>query len=99
MRATFRFHLTAALIALGAVSGCATPPRIDTPALAAATGPKPVILPLDEVIASAQTTGAALAAQGDLGARAARLRARAAGMRGAVLDPETSARLTDAAGG
>ncbi|MDP2737880.1 MAG: hypothetical protein Q8O82_04010 [Pseudorhodobacter sp.] len=77
-----------------ALSGCATVP--DLGPLPAAVGPSPQILPLDQLIAAAQG-GRLTAAMGDaLVARANRLRARAAAMRGPVQDPATRARLAAA---
>lgn len=77
-----------------ALSGCATVP--DLGPLPTAVGPTPQILPLDQLIAAAQG-GRLTVAMGDaLVARANRLRARAAAMRGPVQDPATRARLAAA---
>lgn len=87
-----RLSLTSVLCL--ALAGCATAP--DLGPLTAAVGPTPQILPLDQLIASAQG-GRLTAAMGDaLVARANRLRARAAAMRGPVQDPATRARLAAA---
>lgn len=87
-----RFFLTSVLCL--ALSGCATVP--DLGPLPAAAGPTPQIMPLDQLIAAAQG-GRLTAAMGDaLVARANRLRARAAAMRGPVHDPATRARLAAA---
>lgn len=87
-----RFFLTSVLCL--ALTGCATGP--DFGPLTGTVGPTPQIMPLDQLIASAQG-GRLTVAMGDaLVARANRLRARAAAMRGPVQDPATRARLAAA---
>lgn len=82
---------TACLSAFLLVSACAQFPEIDAiPATTAAVAP--ALVPLDSLLAS---TVAATPAP-DLGPRAARLKARAALMRGPVMDPATRARLASA---
>lgn len=69
----------------------------DMPQLAApepAPGAAPAILPLEPLLAQIPAAGTIVAVDPTgLSARAARLRARAATMRGPVADPETRARL------
>jgi len=77
-----------------ALAACATVPEFGS--LTGTVGPTPQIEPLDQLITAAQ--GGRLTA--DLGAalvaRANRLRARAAAMRGPMHDPATRARLAAA---
>ena len=68
--------------ALAALSGCAQFPAVDAFAASRAVGPPPVLLPLDQVLAADAAPTQAEAAGDALAARAARLRARAAAMRG-----------------
>jgi hypothetical protein len=87
----------ASLVTVLALAACT-----DFPALDAAVsrrpdpGPAPDLLPIDTLLSA--TAGARLDASDGaaLAARAERLRARAALMRGPVLDPETRARLAAA---
>lgn len=69
----------------------------DMPQLAAPVpppGPAPAILPLEPLVAQIPAPGSIVAVDPTgLSARAARLRARAAAMRGPVADPATRARL------
>jgi hypothetical protein len=69
--------LSALLLCLGAAACGDLPGPADAPDV---TGPPPVILPLDDVIAEADAGAATPAAGDDLTARAAALRVRAAGM-------------------
>lgn len=87
----------ASLAAVLSLAGCTTFPALDAAVSQRPDpGPAPELLPIDSLLAA--TGGARLdAADGAaLAARAARLRARAALMRGPVLDPETRARLAAA---
>ncbi|MBK8440201.1 MAG: hypothetical protein IPL38_12195 [Rhodobacter sp.] len=91
-------RLLSALVAVSVSlsSGCAPFPVVGAfPAATAATTP-PTLLPLDELLAQAAAPGTAAARGEALAARAARLRARASLMRGAVHDPATRARLAEA---
>lgn len=70
----------AALIAGLALAACSPPP--DLPGRAApVTGPAPVLVPLDGILAQADAPGPDAAATAEVDARAAALRARAAGLR------------------
>jgi hypothetical protein len=69
--------LSPLLLCLGAAACGDLPGLADAPGV---TGPPPVILPLDQVIAGADAGAATPAAGDDLTARAAALRARAAAM-------------------
>jgi hypothetical protein len=81
------------MLALSAgLAACATIPEIG-PFPAATSGPPPALLPLDDLLAQAAVPGRAEPVSGALAARAARLRARAALMRGPVHDPATRDRL------
>jgi len=82
-----------ALVCILIVAGC-TPLPQGGDGRAEASG-APQLLPLDQLLAmAAETSGGASAVQADaLAARAARLRARAALMRGPVMQPDTRARL------
>ena len=66
------------LLPAALAAGCADPPNL--PAPPPVSGPPPVILPLDQVLAEAEAIGAAPPPDAALAARAARLRARAAGI-------------------
>ncbi len=80
----------AGLLAILALAGCATFPELDaaiTPEARAA--PYPAIAPLADITAqTAPPRGAAESTQ-SLAGRAARLRERAAGLDGPVVDPAT----------
>ncbi|MBP9184636.1 MAG: hypothetical protein KBF78_15980 [Fuscovulum sp.] len=85
--------LAAALVALAA--GCAAlPAPVAYPVAKAA--PPPTLLPIGDLLAQAALPQAAADPGGALAARAARLRARAALMRGPVTDTTTRARLAEA---
>lgn len=86
-------RVTASLAALLFLVACAQSLRIDAFPAAAVAAP-PTLVPLDRLLAEADTSPAPRAAL--LDARAARLKARAALMRGEVLDPATRARLANA---
>lgn len=93
-----RNHLIALALGLGVagVAGCASFPDLDHIEVAGA-GATPQLMPVDRLLAQADTPARASAAQADgLAARAARLKQRAALMRGPILDPETRARLAAA---
>lgn len=75
--------------------GCAPLPGGDL--LPPATqGPAPALLPLDDLLAQAAAPATAPRAGETLAARAARLKARAALMRGPIMDPATRIRLSAA---
>ena len=77
------------------LAACAQFPDLD--ALPPDTSlPPPALLPLDDLLAQASAPSVAEAAGTALASRAARLRTRAALMRGPVLDPATRARLAEA---
>ena len=78
------------------VLAVACTPLPDIPPMNNSAGPPPVLVPLDELMASIGAPRATEAASNALAARAARLQARAALMRGPVLDPETRRRLAAA---
>ena len=61
-----------------------------------ADAPPPALLPIDQLLAGTDAPAVAETQGQGLSARAARLRARAALMRGPVHDPETRARLAAA---
>lgn len=66
---------------------------------AAPAGPPPRLLPIGELLAQAPAAGLRPERGDALAARAARLQARAAAMRGPVHDPATRARLRPPAPG
>jgi len=68
--------------ALAALAGCSQFPAVDAFAASRASGPPPVLLPIDQVLAADSAPTQAAAAGETLAARAARLKARAAAMRG-----------------
>ena len=74
------------------LAGCAPLPEF-APFPETADAPPPGLMPMDQLLAQAGTAPRAEAASQSLSARAARLRARAALMRGPVNDPVTRARL------
>ncbi|MGB8812995.1 MAG: hypothetical protein WCC57_07400 [Paracoccaceae bacterium] len=77
------------------LAGCAEFPELDVaPTVTGAAAP--VILPLDELLATAEAGQITVAVGTSVAARAARLRARAAAMQGPVQDPATRARLAAA---
>jgi hypothetical protein len=80
-----------ALALLCILTGCAEFPELDASPPSSGAAP-PVLVPLDSLLD--QTAASALAP--DLAPRAARLKARAALMRGPVMDPATRARLASA---
>lgn len=98
---------TIAAAALSVATACTPFPDPAPPAVHSALGPSqatapPRLLPLSDLVAP--TTAGTGDIQSDpegaaLTARAARLRARAAGMRGPAVDPETRARLDAATAG
>lgn len=80
------------VLALLGLSACAEVPQLAAPPLA--PGPAPAILPLEPLLAQIPAPGQVVPVDpGGLTARAARLRARGAAMRGPVADPATRARL------
>ena len=82
------------------VAACSQAPAIDRPGSSlTAAGGVPVIAPIDELVARARTTGVSDTIGRSVAARAARLRAKAAAMRGPVHDPATRARLAAAIAG
>lgn len=86
-------NLTTALALLLALSACTQFPQID--GLAAPTGAAPpALVPIETLFAQADARPADRAVP--LPARAARLKARAALMRGPILDPATRERLAAA---
>jgi hypothetical protein len=92
------YPVTAALLTLALpmlLAACA--PLPDFGAFPQTSGaPPPSLMPLDDLLAQANTPGVAETRAASLSARAARLRARAALMRGPVNAPETRARLAAA---
>lgn len=84
------------LAVLLAITGCAPVPVFETQAPQIATEPPP-LLPIEQVLAMAQTGQLTVQSGDALAHRAAGLRARAAAMRGPVMDPATRARLMRAA--
>ncbi|WP_135432903.1 hypothetical protein [Pseudotabrizicola sediminis] len=70
----------AALVGL-VLSACAPLPDIAAQTNTAATGPAPVLVPLDGILAQADAVGSGEGAVAPLDARASRLRARAAALR------------------
>jgi hypothetical protein len=86
-------HITARLAALLVLAACAQFPQIDAFPPAPATA-APTLVPIDGLLAQADAAGPPVAAS--LQARAARLQARAALMRGPILDPDTRAQLAAA---
>lgn len=74
------------------LAGCAPLPDFAAFPETAAAAP-PSLMPMDQLLAQAGSAPRAEAAAQSLSARAARLRARAALMRGPVTDPATRARL------
>lgn len=88
----------AALLLSLALAACDAAPRIGS-APPQVSGPAPALLPLEGILQASDTAATASSDPGPaLSARAAALRARAAAMRGAVNDPATRSRLTEAAG-
>lgn len=81
------------LLVLISLAGCTQFPGIDEMS-ATRSGPAPTLVPIDTLLAAADAPTPARAT--DLAERAARLKARAALMRGPVLDPATRARLAAA---
>ena len=77
-----------------ALGGCATPPDLGNtvpPELEAA--PYPRLLPLEQILADSATAEATPELEAALEARAAVLRARAAGLRGPVIEPPLRSRM------
>lgn len=94
-RSTHSRLLKPAFAALILLCACAQVPILnDLPAKEA--GSPPLLLPLDDLLVQAETPIAAKDQSAALMARAARLRARAALMRGSVHDPATRALLVAA---
>ncbi|MCO6381588.1 hypothetical protein [Oceanicola sp. 502str15] len=88
----------AALLLCLALSGCTQFPELDAVVSASAkSAAYPRLQPLDGILAqaNASTTDPA-AVRGDLSARVAALRARAARMRGPIVEPPVRARMNDA---
>lgn len=80
------------------LAACAETPRLDRSG-SLPPGPPPAILPLDELVAQAAVPGLSDTVAPSVAARAARLRAKAAAMRGPVHDPATRERLSAAIAG
>lgn len=91
----------AAATVLALLAGCARFPEVDRFPPATGGAAAPALLPLDDLLSQAAvaSAGGTQAAGEALAARAARLKARAALMRGPVLDPATRARLAAAIAG
>ncbi len=84
------------LIVISALSGCAAFPLLDTridPAAAAA--PYPALIPLGPLLTQAGTGGVAPLASAGLSGRLSALAARAAALRGPVIDSATRARMQE----
>ncbi|GAB1362426.1 hypothetical protein MASR1M32_16620 [Rhodobacter sp.] len=75
------------------LAGCTPMPDFAAFPETAASAAPPSLMPIDQLLAQAGSAPRAEAAAQSLSARAARLRARAALMRGPVNDPVTRARL------
>jgi hypothetical protein len=89
-----RHYMTFAALPLLAAVACT--PLPDVPPLPDNGAPPPMLAPLDSLMAGIPSPRATDAASNALAARAARLQARAALMRGPVLDPETRRKLAAA---
>ena len=87
-------HRAILLPLLVALIGCSAPPALT--ALPASTRPAPALVPIDTLLAQVAPARATVQVADNLAARAARLRARAALMRGPIIDPATRARLAAA---
>lgn len=86
--------LTALAMAAAVLAGCAPAPDLGgtiPPELEAA--PYPRLLPLEPILAASRDSAIAPDVEAGLDARAARLRARAAGLRGPVIEPPLRARM------
>lgn len=86
------------LLPAALMMACDPLPQIGA-APADASGPPPRLLPIDDVLARVPAAGNAPERGEALAARAARLKQRAAAMRGPVQDPATRARLRPPAPG
>ena len=82
----------AGLLVLGLVAGCAPLPEFGSLS-ESRPSPPPSLMPTDELLAAVAAAPVAQARGQNLSSRAARLKARAALMRGPVNDPATRARL------
>lgn len=79
------------------LSACAGFPALDARMTEAdRTAPWPALVPLGPVLAAADARAGAPPPAGDLPARIAALNARAAALRGPVIDAATAARIADA---
>lgn len=87
-------HLIPPTLCLLVAAACTPLPVLPPPAQGQAAAPQ--LVPLDNLLASIDPPRATDATGSALSARAARLRARAALMRGPVIAPETRARLAAA---
>lgn len=85
----------ALMLALLLPVACSAPPAVGA-FPAGPSGAPPPLLPIEDILASAEGAPRAEAAGEALAARAARLRARAGLMRGPVHDPATRERLAAA---
>lgn len=95
MTPTFRSFIPSLLAVL--ILGCSGPPDIGSHMSDAAQRTDyPSILPLDALLASRPDTSAAVAFAAPLANRASALRARAAGLRGPIIDASTKSRMNDA---
>lgn len=97
-------RLTSALafccLALGGLAGCTDPyPLAADLTEADRRAPYPALLPAEQIRAQVPPPRTTERTQPDLDARAARLRARAAGLRAPVIDAETQSRLEQGTGG
>jgi hypothetical protein len=82
------------LILLSLLSGCAEFPALEgTIDAAAMNAPYPQLIPLDPLLAQVGGLASATAASVGLGGRVAALAARAAALRGPVIEPATRARM------
>lgn len=87
-------------LALGGLAGCDDPYPLSADLTEAdRRAPYPVLLPVEQVRAQVPPPRTTERTQPELEARAARLRARAAGLRGPVIDAETQSRLDRGTGG
>lgn len=89
-----RLPVLAAALLVGAVAGCSRFPALDdTVSDSARTAPYPDLVPVGMLLAQVPPDRIAPDTDDASKARAARLRARAAALRGTVIDTHTSARM------
>lgn len=90
------FFVLPAVVAL-ALTGCAAPPNVGRPMSdAVKRADYPRILPLDAVLAQRPDVAPAEEIAAPLASRASALRARAARLRGPIVDQSTRSRMRDA---